>query len=173
MHLQSTYTPHLQHIQSEAHLESSRTSAVELYCGNSQRIKAVGYFRRRGPSWMFDRILMRPCPIIIFLYTKNWQHSPECLATFPEMFGDIPRNVWWHSLEFLIAFPGIFGDIPRNVWLHSLKYLMTFPGIFGNVPRNITFPHSPRSPHSVHRSCIPGFIHSQQIVLTLNVVPSM
>ena len=35
-----------------------------------------------------------------------------------------------------------------------------FPGIFGDIPRNITFPHSPRSPHSVARSCIPVFIHS-------------
>ena len=86
MHLQSTYTPHLQHIQSEAHMESSRTSAVELYCGNSQRIKAVGYFRRRAPSWMFDRILNATLP-------NNY--LPLCwkLATFPGMFEDIPRNV--------------------------------------------------------------------------------
>ena len=36
MHLQSTYTPHLQYLQSEVRLESSRTSAVELFCRNSQ-----------------------------------------------------------------------------------------------------------------------------------------
>ena len=28
-----------------------------------------------------------------------WRHSPECLATFPEMFEDIPLNVWRHSME--------------------------------------------------------------------------
>ena len=47
LHLQSSYTPHLQEHQSEAYLESSQTSAVE----------AVGYFRGRAPPWMFDRIL--------------------------------------------------------------------------------------------------------------------
>ena len=31
MHLQSTYTPHLQYLQSDAHLESSQTSVVEVY----------------------------------------------------------------------------------------------------------------------------------------------
>ena len=59
MHLQSTYTLHLQYLQSEAHLESSLTSAVELFCGNSQRVKTVGYFRRRAPSWMLDKMFER------------------------------------------------------------------------------------------------------------------
>ena len=31
MHLQSTYSPHLQYLQLEVHVESSRTSAMELY----------------------------------------------------------------------------------------------------------------------------------------------
>ena len=61
MHLQSTYPPHLQYLQSEAHLKSSQTSAVELFCRNCHRVKAVRYFHRRAPSyifdWMFDRIL--------------------------------------------------------------------------------------------------------------------
>ena len=60
-HLQSTYTPHLQYLQSQAHLESTRTCAVKLFCRNSQRVKPVGYFCRRAPSCisdrMFDRIL--------------------------------------------------------------------------------------------------------------------
>ena len=64
-------------------MESSRTFAVELYCGNSQRIKAVGYFRRRGPSWMFDRILNATLP-------NNYLPLHQKLATFPGMFGDIP-----------------------------------------------------------------------------------
>ena len=87
MHLQSTYTLHLQHIQSEAHLESSETSAVELFCGNIQRIKAVGYFRRRAPWWMFDRILNATLP-------NNYLPLHQKLATFPGMFDNIPRNVW-------------------------------------------------------------------------------
>ena len=28
-------------------------------CGNSQHVKAVGYFRRRPPSWIFDRMFDR------------------------------------------------------------------------------------------------------------------
>ena len=41
MHLQSASFPYLQHIQSEAHLESSQTSVVEPFYGYSQRVKAV------------------------------------------------------------------------------------------------------------------------------------
>ena len=59
MHLQSTYTPHLQHFQSQVHLESGLTYAVELFCGNSQSVKVVGYFRRRALSWIFDRMFDR------------------------------------------------------------------------------------------------------------------
>ena len=44
-----------------------------------KRIK--GYFRRRAPSWMFDRILNASLPF-----------TPK-LATFPVMFGGVPRNV--------------------------------------------------------------------------------
>ena len=66
------------------------------------------------------------------------RHSSEYLRTFPGMFGDIPRNVF--PPECFVTFPGMFGDIPRNVWRHS--------------------PHSPRSLHSVPRSCIPVFIYS-------------
>ena len=40
-----------------SHSEFVRKTALELFCWNGQRIKAVGYFRRRSPSWMFDRIL--------------------------------------------------------------------------------------------------------------------
>ena len=61
------------------------------------------------------------------------------MATFPRMFEDLSRNVWWHSPECLRAFPSMFGHISWNT----------------------TFPHSPRSPHSIPRSCIHGFIHSQ------------
>ena len=41
--------------------------------------------------------------------------SPECLRTFPRMFGDIPGNVLRHSPECLAAFRGMLEDIPRNV----------------------------------------------------------
>ena len=81
------------------------------------------------------------------------RHSPEYLRTFPGIYEDIPRNVWRHSPECFTILPGMFVDIPRNVWGHSSEYLATFPEIKHS-------PHSPRSPHSVPRSCIPVFIHS-------------
>ena len=79
MHLQSASTPHLQHIQSEAHLESSRISAMKPFCG----------------FWM------RFCPIILFIYIKHWRNFLECLATFSGMFENIPRDVWGCFLECL------------------------------------------------------------------------
>ena len=57
------------------------------------------------------------------------------------MFDNIPWNVWRHSVECLTIFLGMLEEIPRNVCVHS--------------------PHSPQSPHSVPRSCIPGFIDSR------------
>ena len=123
MYLQSTYTPHLQHIQWQTHLESSRKSAVELYCGNSQRIKAIGCFRRKAPSWMFDRILNATLP-------NNYLPLHKKLASFPGMFCDILRNVWRHSPECLTSFPGMFDDIP---------WIITFPPPIPRVPR-ISFP---------------------------------
>ena len=59
MDLQSTYAPHLQYLQLEVHLESRRTSVVELFCRNNQRVKTVGYFRRRAPSCIFDSMFDR------------------------------------------------------------------------------------------------------------------
>ena len=59
MHLQSTYPPHLQYLQSQERLESSRASAVEVFCRNSQRVKTVGYFRKKAPSCIFDRMFDR------------------------------------------------------------------------------------------------------------------
>ena len=54
--LQSTYTPYLPYTQSEAHLESSGISAMEPFYRHCQRVKAVGYFCRRAPSCIFDKM---------------------------------------------------------------------------------------------------------------------
>ena len=48
---------HSQRLQSDPHLEPGGGSVVELFCGNSLRVKAVGSFRRGAPSVMFDGIL--------------------------------------------------------------------------------------------------------------------
>ena len=49
--------PHSQCLQSDLHLESDRGSMVELFCGNSLRVKVVGCFCRRAPSLTFDGVL--------------------------------------------------------------------------------------------------------------------
>ena len=54
VYLRSTFTSPL---QSEAHLESSRTAAVELFYRNSRCPLVVGCFLRRALSSMCDRIL--------------------------------------------------------------------------------------------------------------------
>ena len=60
VYLHSTFT---EPFWSDVDLESSQTSAMVLIGRNSQRLKAVsyfkavGYFHRGTPSWMFDRIL--------------------------------------------------------------------------------------------------------------------
>ena len=57
VYLHSTHTPHSQRLQGDPHLESGSRSAVELFCGNSLCVKAIGCFRRGAPSLMFDGIL--------------------------------------------------------------------------------------------------------------------
>ena len=79
-------------------------------------------------------------------------HSSETFHTFHRMFYNVPQIVREYYLDFSRTFPGMFGNIPRNVWWHSPEYLATFPGIQHS-------PYSPRSPHSVPSSCIPGFIY--------------
>ena len=44
MHLQSTYTPHLQQIQLDAHLKSSGTSALELFAEIVNVLRPLGIF---------------------------------------------------------------------------------------------------------------------------------
>ena len=47
------------------------------------------------------------------------------------MFGDIPQNVWGHSPECLATFHGMFGDIPRNITFPPIPRV---PGIPFPVP---------------------------------------
>ena len=56
MRLQPTHTPHSQFFQSDPHLESVQRSVVQLFCGNSLHVKALGCFHSGAPSLMFDRI---------------------------------------------------------------------------------------------------------------------
>ena len=42
---------------SEAYLKPSQD---ERFCGNSQHLKAVNYFRRKAPPWLVDWVLNTP-----------------------------------------------------------------------------------------------------------------
>ena len=102
---------------------------MELFCGNSQRIKAVGCFRRKAPSWMLDRILNVARPNNYLPLRQILAASTECLAVFLEclrifcrMFDYKPGSIWRHSPEYLKTFPEMFGVIPQNVCWHSLEY---------------------------------------------------
>ena len=87
-----------------------------FFCGNNQRIKTVGYNRRRAPLRMFDKIL-------------NATRLNNSLHLHQKMV--IPR---------------MFPNIPRNISGHSPEWWTTFPEMFGNILRKITFPSFPASP---------------------------
>ena len=38
-----------------------------------------------------------------------------------ELFGNMHRIIWQHSIECLATFPGMFGDIPHNFCRYSLQ----------------------------------------------------
>ena len=93
------------------------------------------------------------------------QHSAERLRIFPTMFDYISPNVWGDSLVCLRTLPRMFGHILQSIWGyspdiwgHSLECLCNNPQkvLLHSLDYNI-YPHSP---HSVPRSCIPGFIRS-------------
>ena len=46
------------------YLEPSRTSRVERFCENSQRLVAVNYFCKNAPSWMVNLVLNAPLEIL-------------------------------------------------------------------------------------------------------------
>ena len=50
----------------EAYLETSRTSTMELFGENSQRLLAPDYFRKKASSQMFDWVLNTP-----LMYYRN------------------------------------------------------------------------------------------------------
>ena len=133
------------------------TSIEYCYVHSSERFHTFHRMFYNMPQIIFEYFLdcLRTFPEMFNDISRNvWRHFPECLRTFPRMFEEISRNIWRHFPESLRTFPGMFEDIPRNVWRHSPECLATYPRIKH-------FPHSPRSPHFVPRSCIPGFIYSR------------
>ena len=52
-----------------------------------------------------------------------WGHSPECLATFPRMFEDIPQNIWRHSSECNIPLIPHVPRIPLPVPVFLVLYI--------------------------------------------------
>ena len=69
IYISAAYKIHI-HIQSEAHLESSRISAVELFCGNSQRVKGLAFFAEELHRECLTVFLMRPSPVTYYSLRK-------------------------------------------------------------------------------------------------------
>ena len=51
--------------------------SIGAFCRNSQRVKALGYFHRRTPSWMFDSVPNATLP------NKSLQLQDDLSRTFP------------------------------------------------------------------------------------------
>ena len=58
-------------LTSEAILQPSRTFMADHSCRNSQRLKAVNYFRRKAPPQMFFWALNMPLYLIWLTYQKT------------------------------------------------------------------------------------------------------
>ena len=116
MHLQSTHTSHLKHLQLDPNLEPDRKSMVGLFWKNSYRVKAVGCFRGGAPSLIFDRILNATlseegvsttgfnshCLLILLIHTKH-KTIKWCLRMTPRLhllegalihWVDKAKNMW-------------------------------------------------------------------------------
>ena len=59
LHLHPTF---IAPFQSKVYLEPSQTSVVELFCKNRHCLKAVCYFCKKAPLWMFNRVLNLTSP---------------------------------------------------------------------------------------------------------------
>ena len=71
--LQSIRSSHLQQLWSDPHLESDWRSVNDPFCGNNQRVKAVGCFRSGAPSFMIgNSVLAEGFP--------HWGYTREFLA---------------------------------------------------------------------------------------------
>ena len=61
--------------KSEAYLEPSQTSVMELFYENSCCLKAVDCFRRKAPSQMIDRVLDMPLLNDLLQLTEGLRRS--------------------------------------------------------------------------------------------------
>ena len=52
---------------------------MELFCQNSERLKAVNYFCKKAPSWVFNRALW----FLLTLMTRKSQKVAKYLTIFP------------------------------------------------------------------------------------------
>ena len=62
-------------VDSETYLEPSRTSTMELFCEASERLKAVNYFRKKAPEYVFGWVLNTPLRLNIENYSDPQNES--------------------------------------------------------------------------------------------------
>ena len=56
----ASFKNELKNENAEAYLKPSRTSAMQLFCKNSQQLEAINFFRKKPPSEIFDWVLNTP-----------------------------------------------------------------------------------------------------------------
>ena len=95
-------------------------------------------------------------PVILFSF--------NCIIKRP-IFLDILENLRQPFSKSSPTFPGKFTNIPRNLLQHSWNVkIITLTGILLEISWNCR-EHSPHFPHSLLRSCIPGFINSLVLII--------
>ena len=91
---------------------------------------------------LYKRILDSSCHLTLLIYTKHKNNKMKSWTGPTSSCPCVKQR-----------FPEMFEGIPQNDWNHSRKCLAT-------STRIQNFLHSPRSPHSFPRSCVPVVIHS-------------
>ena len=124
-----------------------------VHVTKSAGIRGFAHIYWRNLSWktsffvqwqlgLYKGILDSSCHLILLIYTKPKNNKMKSWTGPTSSCPCVTQT-----------FPEIIEGIPQNDWNHSPKCLATSTTIQN-------FLHSPRSPNSVPRSCVPGVIHS-------------
>ena len=101
----------------EAYLEPSRTSSMEMLCKNSEQLKTVDYFRKKAPSQMLDRVLNTPLSRTFHrrlrLLVVSFSHSSG--LAFTEQKCSFPSGILLVNRNKSIFFWGFVYSYKRSI----------------------------------------------------------
>ena len=87
---------------------------MELFCGNSQHVKAIDYFCRRAPLWMFDRKF----DMILNVGIKTRRRCKEKLSTTGVIQGNLGLPLPPNSLDLHHQQKGLIYDVDQANTCH-------------------------------------------------------